>query len=120
MREIVQRYFAAMQRGPDGHDALLNLFTDNAVYVEPFSGDGVHVGRQAIGAWLAATAGQAPPQLTLTVERLDVDGDTVDTTWCCESPAFARPSRGRDRFTVRNGKISRLETTLLEPPEFRE
>jgi ketosteroid isomerase-like protein len=120
MREIVQRYFAAMQRGPDGHDALLDLFTDDAVYVEPFSADGPHVGRQAIGAWLTATAGQAPPELTLTVERLDVDGDTVDTTWRCESPIFTRPSRGRDRLTVRDGKIARLETILLEPPELRD
>jgi ketosteroid isomerase-like protein len=119
MHEVVQRYVAAMQRGPDGLDALLDLFTDDAVYVEPFSTDGVHVGREAIGSWLGDSADQAPPQLTLTVERLDVDGDTVDTTWRCESPIFARPSRGRDRFTIRYGRISRLETTLLEPPELR-
>lgn len=113
-----ERYFAAMQRGPDGHDALLDLFAEGAVYVEPFSG-GAHVGRDAIRTYLAASAGAAPPGLRLTVERLDLSGDTVEATWRCDSPAFARPSRGRDRFTVRNNLIVRLETSLLEPPQWR-
>lgn len=120
MREQVEAYFAAMQRGPDGHDALLELFADDAVYIEPFGGTGPHVGRDAIRAYLTAAAGDAPPQLTLTVERLDVDLDTVEATWRCDSPAFARPSRGRDRFVIRAGKIIRLETTLLDPPQLRD
>ena len=119
MSELIEQYFAAMQRGPDGHDALLELFTDDAVYIEPFSSAGPHVGKAAIREYLTASAGQAPPQLSLFVERLDVDADTVEATWRCESPAFERPSRGRDRFTVEHGRIVRLETVLLEAPEIR-
>ena len=118
MRELVEGYFAAMQRGPDGHDALLDLFADTAVYVEPFSTTGPHVGRDAIRAYLAAAAGRTPARLRLVVERLDVDAGAVDVVWRCESPDFAAPSRGRDRFTVQSGKIIKLETTLLEPPRW--
>jgi ketosteroid isomerase-like protein len=107
-----------MQRGPDGEDDLVALFAEDAVYVEPFSG-GVHEGRDAIRAWLNASWADAPPDLALTVERIDAAGDTVETHWTCESPAFARPARGRDRFTIRDGRIARLESRLVEAPEPR-
>jgi hypothetical protein len=35
----------------------------------------------------------------------------------CESDAFATPARGRDRFTIRDGRIARLETELTELPK---
>ncbi len=114
MRELVERYFAAMARGTDGHDDLVELFADDGVYAEPFSGTGPHAGREAIRAFLASPAGTPPPGLRVTVERLDLAGGTVEATWRCEAPAFPRPVRGRDRFTVRGGKIARLETTFLE------
>ena len=115
---MIERYFAAMQRGPDGHDALVDLFTDDAVYVEPFSDGPAHRGREAISAYLAASAGEAPPELRLVVERLDVETSRIVATWRCESPIFAVPSRGRDVFNVVGGRITRLETTLLSPPIF--
>lgn len=117
---VLERYFAAMQRGPEGHDALAELFAPDAEYVEPFSGRSPHRGRAAIRAYLAAAAPDAPPDLRLHVERLDIDGDNVIATWRCESPIFAAPSRGRDSFVVRDGHIRRLETTLIDPPVFRE
>ena len=117
-RALIERYFAAMQRGPDGHDALLELFTDDAVYVEPFSGGPAHRGREAIRAYLNASAGGAPPELRIVVERLDVETSRIVATWRCESPLFAVPSRGRDVFDVDGGRIARLETTLLSPPVF--
>ena len=58
-----------------------------------------------------------------TVRRVEGAGDggvAITTEWTCESSAFATPSRGRDEFTVRDGKIVRLETTIVEPPEPRE
>lgn len=33
MRETVERYFRAMQRGPEGEDELVALFADDAVYL---------------------------------------------------------------------------------------
>ena len=105
-----------MQRGPEGEDELLALFAEDATYVEPFSG-GEHHGRDAIGAWLRSSWDDQPPGLRITVERLEVVEHIVEATWVCESEAFVRPARGRDRFTIRNGQIARLETELLEPPE---
>ena len=107
-----------MQRGREGEDELVALFADDAVYVEPFSG-GTHEGRDAIRAWLDGSWSDAPPDLRLTVERIDVAGDTVEAHWTCESPAFARPARGRDRFTIRDGRIARLESTIVEAPALR-
>ena len=106
-----------MQHGPDGVDALVALLDDNAVYVEPFSG-GVHEGKAAIREFLEHSQGQLP-DVRITVDRIDVEGEAVTTEWTCESSAFAKPSRGRDEFTIRGGKIVRLETTLTEQPEFR-
>jgi SnoaL-like domain len=120
MNETLARYFKAMQHGPDGLAELISLFTDDAVYLEPFTpGGGRHVGRERIGAWLAQSQAYAPPELNLTIDRVDAHEDEIEVTWTCESPAFSRPSRGSDRFTLRGGKIARLETTLSQTPEFR-
>jgi uncharacterized protein (TIGR02246 family) len=118
MSDTVERYFTAMQRGREGHEELLGLFAPDAVWVDAFGG-GEHAGHAAIDRWLAATADQAPPDFRLTVDRVDVDGDEVVAAWTCESPAFAAPARGSDRFVVRDGKIVRLESTLVEPPTLR-
>jgi ketosteroid isomerase-like protein len=117
---VIEDYFAAMQRGPDGHDALLELFADDAVYVEPFSGLPEHRGRDEIRSFLTAASSSAPPSLRIVVERLDATAGSVEATWRCESPAWARPSRGIDVFTVHDGKIRRLETRLLESPQARD
>src|SRR5689334_13543578 len=116
MDETLERYFRAMQRGPEGEDELVALFAEDAVYVEPFSG-AEHVGRDAIRAWLRGSWADQPPAIRITVERLEVVEHVVEADWVCESDAFARPARGRDRFTIRDRHITRLETELLEPPE---
>jgi ketosteroid isomerase-like protein len=118
MDETVQRYFHAMQRGPEGDAELAELFADDAVYVEPFSG-GTHVGRDAIMRWIEGSRAQAPPDLRVRVERVEVVEQVVEAAWVCESPAFARPARGRDRFTVADGRIVRLESELTEQPEWK-
>ena len=107
-----------MQHGPEGVDALIDLLADDAVYVEPFSGR-THNGHAEIRAFLEQSQA-ALPDVRITVERINVEGDIVTTDWTCESSAFATPSRGRDEFTVRDGKIARLETSIVEPPELRE
>jgi hypothetical protein len=60
-----------------------------------------------------------PPDLVIHVERIDVVGEVVEATWTCESPIFLEPTRGRDRFTIRGGKIERLESEVLVPPVLR-
>jgi ketosteroid isomerase-like protein len=117
MNGTIDRFYKAMQHGPDGVDALIDLLAEDAVYVEPFSGR-THRGRATIRAFLVQSQGQLP-DVRIIVDRISVEGDTVTTEWTCESSAFATPSRGRDEFTIRDGKIERLETTLLEPPELK-
>jgi ketosteroid isomerase-like protein len=116
MDDTLRRFFGAMQRGPEAEDELVALFTEDAVYVEPFDAT-EHVGRQAIAEWLRGSWAQRPPGMRLTVERVDVVDHVVEAGWVCESEAFARPARGRDRFTIRDGRVARLESELLEPPE---
>jgi len=51
-RATVEGYYQAMRLGAAGATALARLFTDDAVYIEPFSGgDGqtrTHVGRDSL------------------------------------------------------------------------
>jgi ketosteroid isomerase-like protein len=120
MNATLTRYFKAMQRGPEGVAELIALFTDDAVYVEPFSpGGGFHVGKAAIEGWLSMSQQSAPPAIELSVDRIDAHDDEIEVAWTCESAAFSRPSRGVDRFTLRDGMISRLETRLTQLPELR-
>jgi ketosteroid isomerase-like protein len=116
MDDTLERYFRAMQRGPEGEDDLVALFAEDAVYIEPFTG-GQHDGRDAIRSWLHASWRDQPPGIRLTVNRVDVVEEVVEVSWTCESDAFTRPARGRDRFTIRDGRIARLESRLTERPE---
>jgi ketosteroid isomerase-like protein len=112
-RSVVERYFKAMQQGPDGEDDLVGLFAEDAVYIEPFGGDQApHVGTAQIRAWLRASWDMAPPELRLRVDRVHVEGDQVRADWTCTSPALPEPLRGVDRYTIRGGRIARLETRL--------
>ena len=116
-RTVVESFFRAMQAGPDGLEALVALFAEDATYIEPFSGQATaHQGRGAIRAFLTASQQQAPPDMVLTVERIDVEGDEVRSEWSCASPIFPAPMRGRDTFSIRDGLIARLETALLSAP----
>lgn len=109
-REVVERYFEAMKAGAAGVDELIGLFADDAVYVEPFRGaPQTHEGRAAIAACLRAGVERAPADLTLDVNRVDVDGERVRSEWTCTAPAFPAPVKGVDVCTVRGGLIRRLE-----------
>ena len=37
-RNLIDNVTAAMQAGPAGEDAMLSLFTDDAILIEPFGG----------------------------------------------------------------------------------
>jgi len=111
--EVVDRYFEAMKVGRDAADAMFALFADDAVYVEPFSGaTRTHEGRAAIEACLRAGWENPPPDMTLTVDRVDVDGPIVRSEWTCASPVFPGPMKGLDVCTVEGGRITRLEVSF--------
>src|SRR5690242_9283026 len=113
-RELIERYFQAMRTGATGTDAIVELFAEAAVYVEPFSGEPkTHVGRDAIRQSFVDSQKHAPPDMTLTLEQVDIESGAIRSVWTCTSPAFAHPMRGQDLWTIRDGKILRLETSFL-------
>lgn len=111
---IVNAWFRAMRRGKAGEDELVALFDAEAEYIEPFGGQARrHVGTRAIRECLREGFEQPPPELSLTIDRVDVDGPKVRAEWTCSSPVFEAPIRGVDEYTLRDGRITRLETSLI-------
>jgi ketosteroid isomerase-like protein len=118
-RRVVEELYKAMQAGPAGEAAIMGLFTDDAVLVEPFTGrPRTHSGKADIRAALAAMWQGRGPDLVLTLDRIDIDGDSVRAEWTCTSSILPGPLRGRDCLTVRSGKIAFLEITITEMPSF--
>lgn len=111
---VVQSFFTAMQAGASAADALLDLFHEDAVYIEPFTGVPLtHEGRDAIRAAFEAGWKTPLPEVRITVDRVDVEGPSVTARWTCHSPALPGGSApGTNVFTVADGRITRLETTL--------
>lgn len=113
--ELIDGYYAAMRRGAEAETDMLAMFSDDAVYVEPFSGSGEPaVGRGAIRARLRAGWEHPLPDMELDVLSVDIDGDTATTRWECRSPALPGPTSGTDRYTFADGKIVRLEVVVDE------
>jgi hypothetical protein len=116
-RRIVESLFKAMQAGPAGEAAMMNLFADTAVFMEPFSGAvQTHHGKDAIRASFRDMWKEPLPDLKLSIDRVDLDGDHVRAEWTCTSSAFPSPMRGFDLFTIHSGKITRLEINVTEMP----
>jgi ketosteroid isomerase-like protein len=112
-RGIVERYYRAMEAG--SREQMDGLFTDDAEYLEPFSKGGAptsHAGRAEIVGWLAASFEQGNRGVTITLDRLDVDGDSILAEWTCVGPMLPGPMKGHDRYRVLDGRIARLETKL--------
>jgi hypothetical protein len=117
-RRVVEDLTRAMQIGPAAEDTLLELFTDSGVLVEPFSGQTqTHTGKDAIRTCLHGMWQNRAPDLTLTLNRVDLDGDSVRAEWTCTSAMMPGPMRGIDYLTIHSGKITRLEIVITEMPE---
>jgi hypothetical protein len=116
-RGVVESLFRAMQAGPDGEAQMLSLFWEDAVFIEPFRGQPVtHVGHAAIRESFRQQTAQPLPDMQLTLDRVDMDGSIVRAEWTCTSSAFPAPMRGHDLFTIRQGKIARLEIVVTAVP----
>jgi ketosteroid isomerase-like protein len=116
-RATVEQYLAYMQAGPGGVEDLVNLFDDDAVYVEPFAGQPqVHTGKSEIRSFFAQALEQNMRNARLTLDRLDIDGDRLRSEWTCHLPAMNAPLRGFDMLKLRDGRIMRLETTVTDFP----
>ncbi len=112
----VSNFFLAMQVGKAGAAALEAAFAEDAVYEEPFTGETRrHEGRGAI--MRAMAMGWEMPMVDTRIEVTDarVDGETVEVGWICHSPSLpGGRGAGHNVFTMRDGKIAALTTTLKE------
>jgi ketosteroid isomerase-like protein len=116
-RTTIEAYMALMQTGSAGLDDLIGLFQDDAVYVEPFTGQPqVHAGKGEIRAFYEQALERDMKAARLTLDRLDLDGERLRAEWTCELPQIKGQMRGFDLLTMRNGRIARLETTVTEMP----
>jgi ketosteroid isomerase-like protein len=116
-RQIVVDLCKAMQEGPAGTEDLLALFAEDGVLVEPFSGrPQTHTGEPAIRACLDGMMANRAPDFTLKLDRVDMDGDRVRAEWTCTASVMPGPMHGYDLFTIRAGKIARLEIFVTEMP----
>ena len=83
--------FRVMQSGPDGADEMLSLFSDDAVFIEPFSGTTrTHHGKDEIRDAYLDMERDPVPDLKLVLDRLDMDGEQLRAEWTCTSPVFPR------------------------------
>ncbi len=105
-------FFRAMQSGAAAEAQMSAIFADDAVYIEPFSGAPTeHRGKEAIMETMRAGWAHPLPDMTISTDRIDVAGDEVVVAWTCSSPGLpGGEGRGVNRFTLRGGKITRLET----------
>ncbi len=111
---IVNRFFAAMQVGASAEGEMMALFTDDATYIEPFSGQPrTHVGKVAIRRCMLDGWKYPLPEMRIDIDRLSVEGDEVRVEWTCRSPGLpGGKGEGENRFTLREGLICRLETRI--------
>jgi hypothetical protein len=110
----IANFFLAMQAGAAGADDLAALFAEDAIYVEPFTGETrQHQGRGAIMAAMAMGWENPMPDMRIRVDRVSTSGPVVELDWTCFSPAIPGGSgRGHNRYVMRGGIIQELVTTL--------
>lgn len=114
--ETLDQYFAAMRRGPEAEEELLELFSDDVVYVEPFSGaETPATGIDSVRDRLRLGWSNPLPDLELTVLSMEIVEDRAVSEWECRSSAFPGPVRGVDHVTFNaHGLISRLEVAIVD------
>lgn len=114
-RDLIERYFVAMRRGAAAEDEMMALFSDDAVYVEPFTGESEPwVGKESVRTALRRGWEQPLPDLELVVKRIDIGAGEATAEWVCTSPALPGPVTGHDTYTITDGKITRLEVRIVD------
>jgi SnoaL-like domain len=110
----IERFFRAMQAGATSEAQMMALFSDEAEYVEPFSGQvQTHVGKAAIRQTFVQGWQYPLPDMTLQVDRFDISGDVVRVDWTCHSPGLpGGKGEGTNVFTLSRGMIVRLVTSF--------
>jgi uncharacterized protein (TIGR02246 family) len=112
--DTVVRFFRAMQSGTAAEADMRALFAADATYVEPFSGSPqTHKGRDKILEAMSAGWKWNPPDMTIEIDHVSVDGDEVVVQWTCHASTLpGGKGTGVNRFTLKDGLVVRLVTTL--------
>jgi steroid delta-isomerase-like uncharacterized protein len=76
--EVITAYTEAI--GAHDADAVVALYTDDAVVVQAIGNGGTFDGPDAIRAWISDNLA-AIPDLTMTTERVIVEGDHIAWQW---------------------------------------
>jgi SnoaL-like domain len=110
----IAAFFQAMQAGASAEQDMAKLFAEDAVYIESFSGAPMtHRGKSTIMNVMRAGWATPLPSMTIELDRVDVVGADIHVAWTCRSPALPGGSgKGLNKFTILDGLIVRLETTL--------
>ncbi len=116
-RAVVDRVFEAMHARAEGEQKMSALFAEGAVLVEPFSGEPrTHEGKAAIMAWFREAVQNMPPDMTIKMDRIDMDGGRVVAEWTCTSSVFPTPMRGKDIYRISGGLIQHAEYVVTDMP----
>jgi hypothetical protein len=112
----VSNFFLSMQAGRTSADAIAACFAEEAVYEEPFTGAArIHKGKQAVMAAMAMGWEMPMVDTRIRIDRASVTGDEVHIEWTCFSPSLpGGKGHGLNRFSIENGLIVSLITTLRE------
>lgn len=115
--KIVNRFFAAMQAGAASEAEMMELFHDDAIYTEPFTGTiRTHVGKEAIRATMREGWKYPLPDMRIEVDQLEIERSEVRARWTCYSPGLpGGKGQGENRFTLVDGLIIRLDTSVAMP-----
>lgn len=112
----ITNFFLAMQAGPSGWELLKSIFSEDAEYTEPFSGsDTPHKGREAIIAAFDASRSDDFDDAVINLSSVEIDNNVITVGWTCISKAIpGGQGSGKNIFTIADGKIRTLVTTLNE------
>ncbi len=116
-QQVIEDTSRAMQLGPAGESTIMALFTEDAVWVEPYTGQRrSHEGKEAIRAALKQMWQQpSPPGFLITTDRMDAEGQDVRVGWTCSCDGFPNMMRGYSVYTISpDNLISRLELFITE------
>ncbi len=117
--QVIEDSARAMQAGPAGEAAIMSMFTDDAVWVEPYTGQRrTHSGKEAIrGALKEMWTRPSPPGFAISTDRIDAEGRNIKVQWTCSCTGFPNMMRGYSLYTVgAANKIERLELFITEAP----
>jgi hypothetical protein len=110
----ITNFFLAMQAGPSGWELLKSIFAEDAEYTEPFSGASApHKGRDAIISAFDNSRNDEFNDAVINLSSVEIDGHVITVGWTCISKAIpGGQGSGKNVFTMSNGKITSLVTTL--------